>query len=188
MKFSKFAAVLALATLSTFAYSQNNDKVYTIRFSHVQSQTALKGIGAEKYGGGRIKVEVYHDGKLVNDRHSAAALSKNNVDMVAPSTFQMELLYGPDGAADEDANPWAAFDMPFLFSKSEDIAKMKEKGLFKEFNEKMAPEHVYVLDLWDNGFRGLSTNFEINKYNDLAKMRPRIPYSLILRSQYLSWV
>lgn len=194
MKFSKFAAVLALATLSTFAYSQSNDKVYTIRFSHVQSPTALKGIGAEKfkelaekYGGGRIKVEVYHDGKLVNDRLSAAALIKNNVDMVAPSTSQMELFYGPDGTADEDANPWAVFDLPFLFPDLEkNIASLKKSGMIEELGKTMKANSL-VLDLWNVGYRGLSTNIKIDTFKDLEQLKPRIPFSKVIKAQYLSW-
>lgn len=183
MKKTLLALSMSLLAITSFAQE------HVIRFAHVQGQNTPKGAGAEKfkelaekYTNGRVRVEVYHDSKLYTDRESAKAVAENKVEMLAPTTSQMGLFY-KDGAS----NPWAAFDIPFLFSKSEDIAKMKEKGLFKEFNEKMAPEHVYVLDLWDNGFRGLSTNFEINEYNDLAKMRPRIPYSLILRSQYLSW-
>src|SRR5882762_3153338 len=64
-----------------------------IKFSHVVAPNTLKGLAAEKfkelaekYTGGKVKVEVYPNSQLYKDREELEALQLGAVQMIAPST------------------------------------------------------------------------------------------------------
>src|SRR4051794_24542879 len=63
------------------------------KFSHVVANDTPKGKGAlkfkelaEKYTGGKVKVEVYPTSTLYKDKEELDALNSGSVQMLAPST------------------------------------------------------------------------------------------------------
>lgn len=184
----KFLFACAFAVTTWTAAIPAHAEEFLIRFSHVTQPNSPKGLGAErfkelaeKYTGGRVKVEVYHASKLYTDRASVGALKEGKLEMVAPSISQMGLFY--DNEAD---NPWAALDMPYLLKNTKEFAKLSESGIFEEMNSTFK-SGVFLMDIWDNGFRHLSTDFKVEKMEDFAKMHPRIPFSNLMRTQFLAW-
>ena len=64
-----------------------------IKFSHVVANDTPKGKGslkfkelAEKYTGGKVKVELYPNSSLYKDKEEVEALQLGAVQMLAPST------------------------------------------------------------------------------------------------------
>ena len=70
-----------------------------IKFSHVVADDTPKGKGsrkfaelAEKYSGGKVKVEVYPNSQLYKDKEEMEALQLGAVQMLAPSTAKFAPL------------------------------------------------------------------------------------------------
>src|SRR5438105_12012337 len=83
-----------------------------IKFSHVVATDAPKGKAsekfkelAEKYTGGKVKIEVYPNSSLYKDKEELEALQLGAVQMLAPSTAK----FGPLGFTEFDA-----LDLPFI--------------------------------------------------------------------------
>src|SRR6478672_8809228 len=86
----------------------------TIKFSHVVANDTPKGKGAlkfkelaEKYTGGKVKVEVYPNSTLYKDKEEIEALQLGSVQMLGPSTAK----FAPLGAKE-----FEALDLPFAFA------------------------------------------------------------------------
>ncbi len=84
-----------------------------IKFSHVVANDTPKGKGAlkfkelaEKYTGGKVKVEVYPNSQLFKDKEEMDALQLGSVQMLAPSTAK----FAPLGVKE-----FEALDLPWLF-------------------------------------------------------------------------
>src|SRR6516225_470459 len=98
------AAALALAGLAlgpAFAPgAAQAQQPIVIKFSHVVSPDAPKGKAAvvfkdlaEKYTGGRVKVEIYPNSSLYKDKEELEALQLGSVQLLAPSNSK----FGPLG-------------------------------------------------------------------------------------------
>src|SRR5476649_2004993 len=109
-----------------------------IKFSHVVTNDTPKGKGslkfkelAEKYTGGKVKIEVYPNSSLYKDKEEIEALQLGSVQMLAPSTAK----FAPLGVKE-----FEALDLPWLFKDEATYAKaMKgEVGnwLFKKLESK----------------------------------------------------
>jgi C4-dicarboxylate-binding protein DctP len=84
-----FAGLLLLGVPSAAEAQQP----IVIKFSHVTTPDTPKGKGAEKfkelaekYTGGKVKVEVYPNSQLYKDKEEIEALQLGAVQMLAPST------------------------------------------------------------------------------------------------------
>src|SRR5471030_3407411 len=90
----RFGTVAASATLAV-AYGRPGwaQSPIIIKFSHVVTNDTPKGKGslkfkelAEKYTGGKVKIEVYPNSSLYKDKEEIEALQLGSVQMLAPST------------------------------------------------------------------------------------------------------
>src|SRR6202171_1425456 len=100
------AAAIVIAPATAMAQSP-----IIIKFSHVVATDTPKGKGAlkfkelaEKYTGGKVKVEVYPNSSLYKDKEELEALQLGAVQLLAPSTAK----FGPLGFTEFDA-----LDLPF---------------------------------------------------------------------------
>src|SRR6476469_3477606 len=95
MKLSRreFAVGLSAAALAT-AYGRPGwaQAPVVVKFSHVVANDTPKGKGslkfkelAEKYTGGKVKIEVYPNSQLFKDKEELEALQLGAVQMLAPS-------------------------------------------------------------------------------------------------------
>ncbi len=83
-----------------------------IKFSHVVAPDTPKGKGAlkfqelaEKYTGGKVKVEVFANSTLYKDKEELEALQLGAVQMLAPSLAK----FGPLGVKE-----FEVFDLPYI--------------------------------------------------------------------------
>src|SRR5713226_2078812 len=102
------AAAMFLAPAAALAQSP-----IIIKFSHVVANDTPKGKGAlkfkelaEKYTGGKAKIEVYPNSSLYKDKEEIEALQLGAVQMLGPSTAK----FAPLGAKE-----FEAMDLPFAF-------------------------------------------------------------------------
>lgn len=169
---------------STLSYGQ---ETYTIRFPHSQPEDSTKGMAAikfkelvEKYSEGKVKVEIFSNNSLMNDCQSAGGLLDDKIEMVAPSTSQMDIFY-----KNKNENLWALFDIPYFIKDFEDVQKIKT--FFPDFNKFSATNNLLLVDLWPQGSRGLTTNIKIETPEDLSKLKPRSQPSFVIRKMYMNW-
>src|ERR1700742_3470533 len=108
-----------------------------IKFSHVVAPDTPKGKGslkfkelAEKYTGGKVKVEVYPNSQLYKDKEEIEALQLGAVQMLAPSTAK----FAPLGAKE-----FEAMDLPFIFPDTATYKKATEGAVGKYLMDKLEP-------------------------------------------------
>ena len=136
------------------------DEPIVIKFSHVVAPGTPKGKGADrfkeladKYTGGKAKVEVYPNSQLYKDKEELEALQLGAVHMLAPSLSK----FGPLGAKE-----FEAFDFPFIFKDRVALRKVTEGPIGKELLGKLTGKGILGLAFWDNGFKIMSANKKID--------------------------
>ena len=152
-----------------------------IKFSHVVANDTPKGKGAikfqelaEKYTGGKVKVEVYPNSQLYKDKEELEALQLGAVQMLAPSLAK----FGPLGARE-----FEVFDLPFIFPDKAALRKVTDGEVGKTLFSKLESKGISGLAYWDNGFKIMSANREIKKPDDMLGLKIRIQSSKVLEAQ-----
>src|SRR5437763_9926049 len=173
------AATLVLAAVPALAQSP-----IVIKFSHVVAADTPKGKGAlkfkelaEKYTGGKVKVEVYPNSQLYKDKEKIEALQLGAVQMLAPSTAK----FAPLGAKE-----FEALDLPFVFPDTATYTKVAEGPVGKFLMDKLEPAGITGLAFWDNGFHMMTGNRPLHNAVDFQGMKIRISGSKIADQYFRS--
>ncbi len=148
-----------------------------IKFSHVVANDTPKGKGslkfkelAEKYTGGKVKVEVYPNSSLFKDKEEMDALQLGSVHMLAPSTAK----FAPLGAKE-----FEALDLPWLFKDEAQYATVMKGDVGKWLFKKLEAKGILGLQYWDNGFHMVSSNRPLLMPADFQGLKIRISGSKI---------
>ena len=151
-----------------------------IKFSHVVAADSPKGKAAnyfkklvEERSHGRIKVEVYPNASLYDDREALEALSMNAIQMAAPA-FSKFTGFVPQ---------LQIFDLPFLFDNTTQLHRVLEGPVGQKLLQAVDKRGLLGLDYWDNGFKDLSANKPLLKPADAAGLKFRIMSSKVLEAQ-----
>jgi C4-dicarboxylate-binding protein DctP len=168
---------LTLALLGAPAHAQQ----YVIKFSHVVAPDTPKGKGAvrfkelaEKYTGGKVRVEVYPNSQLYKDKEELEALQLGAVQMLAPSLAK----FGPLGIREFDV-----FDIPYIFPNENAALKITSGPIGQKLMKKLEPKGIVGLAIWDNGFRIMSANKPLHMPEDFHGLKMRIQSSKVLEAQ-----
>src|SRR5215813_2022679 len=174
---SASAAVLTIA-LAGPAMAQ---QPIVIKFSHVVTPDTPKGKGAtkfaelaEKYTGGKVKVEVYHNSSLYKDKEELEALQLGAVQMLAPSNSK----FGPIGVKE-----FEVFDLPFILPDKVALRRVTDGPLGKRLLKLLEPKGMVGLAYWDNGFKEMSANKPLREPEDFRGLKFRIQSSKVLEAQ-----
>ena len=156
-----------------------------IKFSHVVATDAPKGKAcekfrelAEKYTGGKAKVEVYANSALYKDKEELEALQLGAVHLLAPSTAK----FGPLGFTE-----FEALDLPFIFHDEAKFKKFATSDLAKQMLVKLETKSVKGLAYWDNGFYVMGANKQIRNVKDFQGLKLRIQGSKVLEATTRAW-
>lgn len=148
-----------------------------IKYSHVVANDTPKGKGslkfkelAEKYTGGKVKVEVYPNSQLFKDKEEIEALQLGSVQMLGPSTAK----FAPLGAKE-----FEALDLPWLFKDEETYAKSMKGIVGQWLFKKLEAKGITGLAYWDNGFHMVSSNRPLLMPADFQGLKIRISGSKI---------
>jgi C4-dicarboxylate-binding protein DctP len=168
-------AVGALALAGTHrAFAQ---QPIVIKFSHVVTNDTPKGKGAlkfkelaEKYTGGKVKVEVYPNSTLYKDKEEMDALNSGAVQMLAPSTAKFRPIGVPE---------FEALDLPFIFTDDAEFQKTVKGPVGKGLLKKLEAKGITGLGFWDNGFHMVSSNDPLLMPADFQGKKFRISGSKI---------
>src|SRR4029079_10526152 len=153
-----------------------------IKFSHVVATNTPKGLAAEKfkelaekYTGGKVKVEVYPNSQLYKDKEELEALQLGAVQMLAPSNAK----FGPIGVKEMEV-----FDLPYILPDLKTLRKVTDGPLGKKLLGLLDSKGMTGLAYWDNGFKMMSANKELVAPADYKGLKFRIQSSKVLEAQF----
>jgi C4-dicarboxylate-binding protein DctP len=172
------ASVAALALLGPAAAQSP----IIIKFSHVVAADTPKGKAAdkfkelaEKYTGGKVKVEVYPNSTLYKDKEELEALQLGAVQMLAPSNSK----FGPIGVKE-----FEVFDLPYILPDLATLRKVTDGQLGAKLLKLLDPKGMTGLAYWDNGFKEMSANKKLVTPADYKGVKFRIQSSKVLEAQF----
>src|SRR4051794_27693278 len=153
-----------------------------IKFSHVVASNTPKGAAAEKfkelaekYTGGKVKVEIYPNSTLYKDKEELEALQLGSVQMLAPSNSK----FGPLGIRE-----FEVFDLPYILPDLKTLQKVTEGPLGARLLKLLEPKGITGLAYWDNGFKQMSANKKLVTPADYQGVKFRIQSSRVLQAQF----
>lgn len=152
-----------------------------IRFSHVVSEKAPKGVGALRFKElaearlpGRVQVEVYPSSRKFTDEEVVPALLFGDVQLAAPS---MVVLRGYAPALQ-------VYELPFLFKDVAHIHRFQAGPTGQMLLQSMLPRGIRGLGYWDGGMRVLSSNTPLRTPADASGLMFRTEASQIYQRAY----
>lgn len=173
------AASIAALALTGPALAQSP---IIIKFSHVVATDTPKGKAsekfkelAEKYTGGKVKVEVYPNSTLYKDKEELEALQLGSVQMLAPSNSK----FGPLGIRE-----FEVFDLPYILPDLKTLRKVTEGPLGARLLKLLDSKGITGLAYWDNGFKQMSANKKLVAPADYQGVKFRIQSSRVLQAQF----
>ncbi|MBR0774207.1 TRAP transporter substrate-binding protein [Bradyrhizobium diazoefficiens] len=172
------ASVMALA----FTGPASAQSPIIIKFSHVVATDTPKGKAsekfkelAEKYTGGKVKIEVYPNSTLYKDKEELEALQLGSVQMLAPSNSK----FGPLGIRE-----FEVFDLPYILPDLKTLRKVTEGPLGLRLLKLLDSKGITGLAYWDNGFKQMSANKKLVTPADYQGVKFRIQSSRVLQAQF----
>lgn len=180
MKFAPWLLVLATSLAGLDARAQPQAPI-VIKFSHVVASDTPKGKAAERfkqlaerYTGGRVRVDVYPNNQLYKDKEELEALQLGAVQMLAPSLAK----FGPLGVRE-----FEVFDLPYIFPTSEVLYRVTQGPIGRDLLKKLESKGITGLAFWDNGFKVMSANKPLRTPADFKGQKLRIQPSKVLDAQ-----
>ena len=174
-------AAASIAALALTGPAQAQSPVI-IKFSHVVATDTPKGKAsekfkelAEKYTGGKVKVEVYPNSTLYKDKEELEALQLGSVQMLAPSNSK----FGPLGIRE-----FEVFDLPYILPDLKTLRKVTEGPLGLRLLKLLDSKGITGLAYWDNGFKQMSANKKLVTPADYQGVKFRIQSSRVLQAQF----
>ena len=156
--------LLTSITVSSFAQTP-----IVIKFSHDVLDTAPKGLAiqrfkeiSEKLTLGRVRVDIYPDSKLIQDKDELEALQLGVIQMAAPALGKISAL----GLREFDV-----FDLPYLFPDSDALHRITQGPIGRELFKKLGTKSMVGLGYWDAGFKNIISNKPIHRPEDLRNLK-----------------
>jgi C4-dicarboxylate-binding protein DctP len=173
------AIILAFAALA--GVNAHAEEPIVIKFSHVVAVDTPKGKAAEKFKElaekatrGRVRVEVYPNSQLYNDKEEMEALQLGAAQMLAPSLAKFRQL---------GIREFEVFDLPYIFPSREALHRVTDGWIGKGLLKNLETKGIIGLAYWDNGFKVMSSNKPLALPSDVKGQRMRIQPSKVLDVQ-----
>jgi len=158
-------STIAIVSLSVAAHAQT-----VIKAGHGAQAGHPTQFGLVKFGelvaaktGGKVKVEVYPDRQLGEEREMVEGLQLGTVDMAVVSTGPLNAFVPQVGV----------IDLPFLFKDSQHAYKVLDGEVGQDLLKRMDAKGIVGLAWWENGWRHLTTKKSIKAPDDLKGVKLR---------------
>jgi len=165
--------ILGTAFSAVFAEGQKekSNEPIVLKLGHGVQLTHPAHLAAEKFAqdvqkgtNGRVKIDVYPNRQLGEERDMVEGLQIGTVDFTIVST-------GPLGGFVPEVG---VVDLPFLFSSSEHAYKVLDGEIGQKIFKKFEPSGIIGLSFMENGWRSISTSTKkIEKPEDLKGLKIR---------------
>jgi C4-dicarboxylate-binding protein DctP len=151
-----------------------------IKFPHELAPTTPKGLGAEYFEKiveerlpGRVDVQVYPSGSLMNDQTSLEALAFGEIQMIAISLSKLDRL----------TKRFQIFDLPFLFADIEQVEAFQHSEIGRALLGELTRRGIQGVGYWHNGQKQLTASVPLRQPSDAAGLEFRIMDSDVLLEQ-----
>lgn len=169
--------LLALAVMAGSAFAKD----VTIKFSHVVAEDTPKGQMALKFkelaeanSNGSIKVEVYPNSQLFNDKNVLKSMLLGDVQIAAPSLSKFSRF----------TKELQVYDLPFLFKDMAAVEKFQQGEQGQALLKSMEKKGLLGLGYLHNGLKQLSANSALLVPADAKGKKFRIMTSDVLEAQF----
>jgi C4-dicarboxylate-binding protein DctP len=153
---------------------------YVIKFPHVTAPATPKGRTAQRLKElaeqrfpGRVIVEVYPSGQLMNEDDALEALAFGEVQMTAVSLSKFDRL----------TDEFQIFDLPFLFPDLETVEAFQASPAGQDLLNALSHRGFHGLAFWHNGMKQLTATRPLNVPDDARGLQFRIMASDVLQAQ-----
>jgi C4-dicarboxylate-binding protein DctP len=174
----RFAGVIATALIAGCGAEQQER--YVIKFPHVVAPATPKGQSAQRFKElaearfpGRISVEIYPSGQLMEDSDSLEALAFGEIQMIAVSLSVLDRL----------TTRFQVFDLPFLFADIESVERFQRSPTGQMLLDSLDDDGMRGIAFWHNGMKQLGGPRPLRQPSDAAGLRFRVMESDILQAQ-----
>jgi C4-dicarboxylate-binding protein DctP len=172
------AALLAAAVLASAAALA---QPIVIKFPHDLAPSTPKGQGAERFKQlaeaelpGRVRVEVYPSGSLMDDQTSLEALAFGEIQMIAISLSKLDRL----------TKRFQLFDLPFLFANMQQVEEFQASAAGQQLLGELDGKGIHGLAYWHNGTKHMTANVPLRVPTDAKGLKFRIQDSDVLLAQF----
>lgn len=149
-----------------------NRPEYVARLGHAQVPSSPIHEGAvyfadlvAKKTNGRVAIEIYPSGQIGAERDMVEMVGMGAVTMgMSIASVCAQFQPGVDAVC-----------LPFLFESKESVYRVLDGEVGKKIFSAMEKSDVTVLSCFENGFRQLGCNREVNSIDDLAGLKLRAP-------------
>lgn len=132
----------------------------------------------ESKSNGKIKVDLYGDGQLGNDKSMTEALQMGTLDMTLPSGSPLA----------EFNKAFLAFDLPFMFENVDQVDKVLAGKAGKEILASLDEQNIKGLAFFENGFRNITNSKRpIQTVDDLKGLKIRVMQNPIMIDTFKTW-
>nr|WP_236595771.1 DctP family TRAP transporter solute-binding subunit [Paenibacillus sp. EPM92] len=153
-----------------------------IKFSHVVAENTPKGLAAAHFAElvkeksqDRVEVQVFPNGMLYAEDNEITALQHDDVQMIAPSFSNMNVI---DPA-------WLVMDLPFAFRNQQEVERALQGVLGERLLATLEPHGMKGAAFWHNGFRQVTNNVrQLRTPEDFQGLKFRIQPSPVLKRQF----
>jgi C4-dicarboxylate-binding protein DctP len=152
-----------------------------IKFPHDLAPSTPKGLGAERFKQlaetelpGRVRIEVYPSGSLMDDQTSLEALAFGEIQMIAISLSKLDRL----------TKRFQLFDLPFLFDDMQQVEAFQASPAGQQLLGELDSKGIHGLAYWHNGTKHMTANVPLRVPSDARGLKFRIQDSDVLLAQF----
>lgn len=167
--------IASAVLLSSQAFSKT-----IIKLGHYNSDTHSSNIALQEYfkktveekTNGRYEIRIYPNNQLGGEDQIVNGLRNGTIEM------------GITGLLLQNVDPiFGVWEWPYLFKNNLEAKKVFESPVAQEIGEKMQNYGIKLLAYGMNGFRVISSNKKIEKFDDFKGLRLRVP----LNTLFVDW-
>jgi len=178
---ARFLGALCLSVVVAAGCGGDTDsRVHVIKFPHVTAPATPKGQAAERFKAlaearfpGRVRVEVYPSGQLMEGRDAIEALAFGEIQLIAETLSIFNRHTGR----------FEIFDLPFLFPDLAAVERFQRSAEGQALLDALSGKGIQGLGFWHNGMKQLSGPVPLRLPEDAAGLKFRIMESDVLQAQ-----
>lgn len=174
------------STSSTGDSSSSGDAASTgeavhLKLSHPSAEGGPYDLMSKKFA---ELVEEKSGGKYVIDIFAANALGSQEEVLDAVSLGTLDLAVTSDDILAKYAPEWGYIGLPFLFDDVDDVDENLNGELGDYLSGLLEDKGMFVVSFFENGFRNVTANKEINVPADLSGLKIRVMTNEPLRAMF----
>ncbi|HEY5665903.1 MAG TPA: TRAP transporter substrate-binding protein [Gammaproteobacteria bacterium] len=154
--------------------------LYVIKFPHVTAPATPKGQTADRFKElaearfpGRVRVDVFPSGQLMEGRDAIEALAFGEIHLIAETL----------SIFNRHTSRFQIFDLPFLFPDLAAVERFQQSASGQALLDSMADRGIRGLTFWHNGMKQLSGPQALRVPDDVGGLKFRIMDSDVLQAQ-----